>query len=371
MKKVLIVINGFNIGGITVSLYSLLSSIATTKVQIDIFARLHSGDYLGKLPNCNILKENVWLSHSVLHRGFFFRALSCGLLVARKGFEKIGIDLYGLYNRLGGKLIDSDKYDAVIGFDESLSHYISKLPARKRINWIHCDYRRYVQGKNESKNFDCIDVIVCVAESMRKVFCDYYPQYRIKVVTIHNIIAIDDIRKKAQEPIDDNRFSTDEFTMISCGRLDPVKQFSKIPAIASKMRLLTANKFKWFIIGDGGDKDAIEKAIIENNMQDSVIMLGKKTNPYPYMKKANVYVCTSYSEAHPLVVNEARALCVPVVCNTFESAFESVLDGRDGVIVPIEFMHEKLVDMIIHPLAIKKCFIENEENLNKIYSLFD
>ena len=81
-------------------------------------------------------------------------------------------------------------YDAIIGFDESLSHYISLLPAKKRICWIHCDYRRYVKGKNESKYYDKIDTIVCVSESMRKVFCDYYPNCSHKTVTIHNIIDI-------------------------------------------------------------------------------------------------------------------------------------------------------------------------------------
>ena len=371
MKKVLIIINGFNVGGITVSLYSLLSSIDPAKVKIDIFARQHSGDYFGKLPNCNILKENLWLSHSIYHRGYLLRILSGLLLGIRKFCEKLGIDMYRLYNHIGGKQIRSNHYDAVIGFDESLSHYVSLLPARKRINMIHCDYRRYAKGIDESKFFDRIDTIVCVAESMRKVFCEYYPKYNSKAVAIHNIINVESIREKAQEPINDSKFITDGFTMISCGRLDPVKQFSRIPVIASKIKQLTCANFRWYIIGDGADKESIEKAIVYNKMQEHVIMLGKKINPYSYMGKANVYVCTSYSEAHPLVVNEARALRIPVVCNKFESAYESVLDGIDGFIVPLDNMHEKLADMIQHPLVIEKCYIENDVILNKIYSLFD
>lgn len=368
-KRILIILGAFNMGGTIVSLNSLLSKIDTSKIEVDVFARQKEGDFLNKLPNCHILDENLWMSHSIYYKGAVVRYLNFLLLCIRKTFEKIGMDLSVLYNYIGGKQVGTDKYDAVIAYDETLPRYVSYMPAKKRISWIHCDYRRHAQGMDESKYYDKMDKVVCVAESMRKVFVDIYPQYAEKTVAIHNVINVEDILKRSQEPIDDDRFTNDCFTMVSCGRLDSVKQFSLIPEIASRIRSITDKLFKWYIIGEGDDRSAIESAIQKYNMQDYVIMLGKKSNPHPYMAKADVYVCTSYSEAHPLVVNEARALRVPVLCNTFESAYESVVDGRDGFIVPVESMHNKLAEMMSDPLRIDRCYLDNAETLQKIFNL--
>lgn len=368
-KRILIIIGSFNIGGTIVSLNSLLSKLDSRRVEVDVFARQKQGDYMGKLPNCRLLDENLWMSHSIYYKGTIIRYLNLLLLCIRKAFEYIGIDLSMIYNYIGGKQVGTDKYDAIIAYDETLPRYVSYMPAKKRISWIHCDYRRHAMGRDESKYYDKMNYIVCVAESMRKIFVDIYPQYADKTVAIHNVINVEDIVEKSNLPIDDGRYSTDCFTMLSCGRLDPVKQFSLIPEIACKIKTLSQEAFKWYIIGDGEDRSAIESSIEKHGMQDVVILLGKKSNPYPYMAKANVYVCTSSSEAHPMVVNEARALRVPVVCNRFESAYESVEDGRDGYIVPIESMAEKIAEMMVKPLVIERCYLNNEETLQKIYNI--
>lgn len=368
-KRILVIIGSFNVGGTIVSLNSLLSKINPQTIEVDIFARQKQGDYLDKLPNCRILDENLWMSHSIYYKGAIIRYLNFLLLCIRKTFGYIGYDMSSIYNYIGGKQVGTEKYDAIIAYDETLPRYVSYMPAKKRISWIHCDYRRHSNGKNESKYYDKIDIIVCVAESMRKVFVNIYPQYAEKTVAIHNVINVEDIVRKSKSPIGDNRYSTDCFTIVSCGRLDPVKQFALIPEIARKVKTLSKEAFKWYIIGDGEDRAAIELSIEKNGMQDVVILLGKKSNPHPYMAKANIYVCTSSSEAHPLVVNEARALKVPVICNTFESAYESVEDGRDGYIVPLESMAEKIVEMMAKPLVIERCYLDNEEALKKIYNI--
>lgn len=383
-------LGSFNVGGTIVSLNSLLSKLDTQKVEVDVFARQKNGDFLNKLPNCHILEENVWMSHSIYFKCAIVRYVNFLLLCIRKAFEIVGIDLSMVYYYIGGKQVGADKYDAIISYDETLPRYVSYMPAKKRITWIHCDYRRHAMGKDESKYYDKMDSVVCVAESMRKVFVDIYPQYADKTVAIHNIINVEDIIEKSKTPIDDRRFHPSEinfnhresckthdpqnqiepYILLSCGRLDPVKQFSLIPTIASKVKELTNKTFRWYIIGEGEDRNAIELAIKDAHMEDVVIMLGKKSNVYAYMAKVDAYVCTSSSEAHPLVVNEARALQKPVICNTFESAYESVVEGRDGHIVCIDDMPQIIVDMMQNPMVIDRCYINNENSLERIYNLF-
>jgi glycosyltransferase involved in cell wall biosynthesis len=345
MKKILIVITSFEMGGTLASLNSLLSVLEGKDLKVDIFAMLHKGDFYGRLPNCTILGENAWLSHDVFHRSALVKAFVKLKLVLRKLFEHVGIDLYALYNYIGGKQIHSDEYDAVIGYDETMARIICRYPAKKRINWIHCDYRRYAQGKDETKYYDRIDEVVCVSEFAKNVFTDIYPQYKDKVKTIHNVINLDLITQKAKESIDDKRFVTERYTIISCGRLDPVKQFSKIPKIAAKIKEQYQHPFRWYIIGSGieAERQQIEAEIDSNGVTDEVVMLGLKSNPYPYLAKSDLYVCTSVSESFPMVVNEAKALCIPVVSNDFPSVKESLRDGIDGYVCTIDEMANTIV----------------------------
>lgn len=371
-KNILIVINNFGIGGTISSLYTLLSKIDPQKVHVDIFPRLNSGVLAENIPNCTILSENLWLSHTICHRSFLIKKLNFAFLAIRKLFEKIGIDLYQIYNKIGGKQIHTEKYDAIIGYDESLSKFISTIPARKRIIWIHCDYRRFANGKDESCYYDKIDVVVCVSEFAKSVFTKYYPKYTNKTIAIHNIINIEDLKQKASLPINDIRFTTNCFNIISCGRLDPVKQFHLIPFIADEVRKKTHRPFHWYIIGGGNNEveEQIQQEIMKYDVSDYVILLGMKTNPFNFMKKSNLYVCTSLSESYPMVVNEAKALGIPIICNTFPSASESIQNGINGFIVDIEKMPETIVSIMEFPIISHYNNIEEDCILEQFYNLF-
>ena len=161
----------------------------------------------------------------------------------------------------------------------------------------------------------------------------------------NGFINVDLITQKAKESIDDKRFVTERYTIISCGRLDPVKQFSKIPKIAAKIKEQYQHPFRWYIIGSGieAERQQIEAEIDSNGVTDEVVMLGLKSNPYPYLAKSDLYVCTSVSESFPMVVNEAKALCIPVVSNDFPSVKESLRDGIDGYVCTIDEMANTIV----------------------------
>lgn len=370
-KHVLVVIGSFNIGGTIGSLYSLLSKIDSNRVQVDVFSRLWVGDFMNRLPNCTILPENVWLSHRVMQQGRTRRLVCILLWALRQVFSRIGIDLFKLYGKIGGKQIHSDAYDAVIGFDESLSRIVCYYPAKKRINWIHCDYRRYAHGKGESKYYDKIDTVVCVSDFAKDIFGEVYPKYVNKTVAVHNVINAEDIVAKSQQQIMDERFDCSSFTILSCGRMDPVKQFQLIPSIAEKIKRQTDVIFKWYIIGGGDEilQQRIQNEIDEKRLNEYVILLGQKSNPYPYLAKASVYVCTSSSESFPLVVNEAKALQIPVVCNNFPSAAESIQNGLNGYITTIDEMPKIICNLIKEPFLIKSYESENEHILTQIYNL--
>lgn len=375
--KLLFFLPSFRIGGITLSLYSLLYAIDPQIINAYIYAGAYTGEYKDKMPNCTEMQGNWLVSRSSEGLGMRDRVLHKIKMLLKSISKPLGLDIDSLFFRMADKKLRLYDFDAIVCFSEEMAAYCSKLPAKKKIAWIHCDYSRHLaisESKTEERAaYGRYDKIVCVSNFVKDVFSELYPQYADKVYAIHNVINVEDIRKKAQETIDDSRFITDNFTIVSCGRLDPVKQFSLIPGLAAQLKDKGAKPFKWYIIGGGftEEQNRIEAEITKYHMEDVVILLGSKTNAYPYLSNADLYVCTSESESFPLVVNEAKALSVPIIANNFPSVYESVEEGVDGYVVPIDTMPEKIADFMASPLKMSDGRIDNTESLNAIYKLFE
>lgn len=384
MKKILFVIPGFHIGGTTISLYNLLSTIDKERYLVDIFALDSSGPYKDKINNCRILDDNLFFSSELTNKTLFRRLVFFCMKIIRKVIKTITGN-NKLFYRYGSKLFKENNYDAVVSFQEGgLTELVSYIPAKKHIAWIHSDYKRYLSLANnpdELRYYKRYQNIVCVSEYSKNITQDCLHEIKDRIITLHNIIDYKNIRESANLKAEiDYRFDTSTFTIVSVGRIDPVKQFEKVPAIAAKLK----NKgisFNWYLIG--GTIDEIHKTeILENIKKEKVenefIWLGEKTNIYPYIANADLLVSTSLSESFPLVINEAKVLGIPVIANNFKSAYESVENGKTGYVVPLEEMPYKIYDIINNKTEysliknyLKTYIYDNESILNEIYHLFE
>ena len=108
---------------------------------------------------------------------------------------------------------------------------------------------------------------------------------------------------------------------------------------------------KWYLIGLGPDEELIRKKIEETGMQEHVIILGKKENPYPYMKACDIYVQPSRHEGKCVAVREAQILGKPVIITNYETSVSQLKDGYDGVIVSMD--NEKCAQGIAEVIQIK------------------
>ena len=344
MKKILIVVPSCGTGGILTSLIALLNSTFVNRYRVNIF--IMNG--YGKRLNSTIAKYdigcNYWMSK--IHSYVF----------NTKGWKKLVLSFYKILFRipiLGEKIaeiiessairkLEGLEYDCVISFQEVISlQFVSRFSNPNKIAWIHCDYSRiFTNESNEMAIFSKYSKIVTVSNFTRKTFCQLLPQLTERVFTIYNIMDADAILAKAKNEIDDNRFTLEEFTIISVGRISEVKQFHLIPQIALKLKS-NGYSFKWYIIGGRNEPKAackLQQSIVDNNIGDKVICLGNKSNPYPYFKAANLLVSTSCSEACPMIFNEAKILGLPVVANNYGAAYEFIKEGKDGFICPIARM---------------------------------
>lgn len=165
--------------------------------------------------------------------------------------------------------------------------------------------------------------------------------------------------------------------LLSVGRFSEAKNYDNVPDICRRLR---AEKLdvKWFLIGFGGDEALIRQRIAEAGMQDHVIILGKRSNPYPYIKACDIYVQPSRYEGKSVTVREAQMLCKPVVVTDYPTAQSQIQHGVDGVIVPLdnegcakglaEVIRDKELQQRLKEY-LKTHDYGNEKEVEKIYSI--
>lgn len=355
LNKILIVIPSFNNGGTNSALKSLLPIIKTKIPNIDVFAITAQGpnkEYISRYANLLGVDGNSTITNSKSLK----QKVALFVKKIKKILQIIGINISSIVFRNVAKKLEKNDYDLVIAFQEGITtHFVSYFTNTKKIAWVHCDYKNYLYlSKNQPeinlyKNFS---KVICVSKYTMEQFNDCLPQ--INTTYLHNILPSEDIIKKSLEECD-KKYITKGFTILSIGRLDPVKQFDKIPQIISKIKERITYDFRWYVLGGGSDdqRKRIEEEISKYNTPE-LILLGETNNPYPYIKKADLIVVTSISEACPYVINEAKILHAPIVSTDFGSVYEFIEDDFNGLISPVETISEKIESMILNKSLYKK-----------------
>jgi len=337
MRKLLFVIPEYSHGGTNKSLENMLSLIDKTKYDVAIYCLYEDGgEYYKEVFAPYVLKKSrlyYWLHDNVWTRkvmGLYNK------LTKRSNFD-------WLYRREVKYLQRKKHFDAVIGFQEgTATEFVSYFTVVNRIAWIHCDYAAWANGVRRKADEICysnIDQIVCVSESARKSFVGLYPEWKRKTHAIYNVVRVN---KSLHE---NSHFNENCFNIVSVGRLSRVKRFEKIPEMVADIKNKTDKAFCWYIIGSGASEAAISEKIAQFGVQDHVILLGPKDNPYPYMQQADTVVCTSDSESFSYVIAEAKILHTPVISNTFPVAYE-VVDEQTGWVASLDNMPQLIARLI-------------------------
>lgn len=345
-KKILIVIRTLCTGGIVSSLKALMQTSFSKNNEVTILVLSKKG--IEQYPELlKYVKYAGFLSHiwytSIVGASLLTKLLTLPIKII-KNAPWIGNKIDSMVERHVAKHIERKiPHDVVIAFSEdTVPRIVQHFNSANRIVWLHCDYGNRIKRNNENllKKFR---TIVCVSDFTKASLIKRYPSLENKVTSIYNVCSIEGIKAKANENIDDCRFDTSKFTIISVGRVAKVKRFPEIPKIAKKLKDCGCI-FKWYIIGSGTAND-IEKVItaIESyGMQEEVVMLGTKPNPYPYFKAADLLVSTSESEACPMIFNEAKIIGTPIVSTNFGSSYEFIKEGRDGMISSLDNLHNAI-----------------------------
>ena len=352
-KRILIVSHALELGGAERSLIGLLDALDPAQCTVDLFLLRHEGELMNEIPpHVNLLPAVP--SYTVLARPMITTLLEGHLLLtAARLFGKISAHFYDKRHDYSDSIVSLEYshkftcpfmpgiqpntvYDLAVSF--LTPHYFAanKVNANKKIAWIHTDYSKvHVNVDSELKMWDAYDHIVSISTAVTENFLSVFPSLKEKLILIENILPGKLIAKQANVFIPPEMSDSDHIRLLSIGRFCTAKNFDNIPDICSRL-VESGLNVKWYIIGYGGDEQLIRRKIGLSGMENRVVMLGKKTNPYPYIKNCDLYIQPSRYEGKCVTVREAQMLGKPVVITRYATSSGQLEDGLDGIIVPMD-----------------------------------
>lgn len=224
------------------------------------------------------------------------------------------------------------------------------------------------------------DRIISISDTVSAGFIQTFPDLRNKIVLIENILPKDLIGRQAKETNGMDEMPQDgSIRLLSIGRFCTAKNFDNVPDICRRL-LENGLDVKWYLIGFGGDEALIRQKIAETAMQDHVIVLGKKENPYPYLSACDLYVQPSRYEGKSVTVREAQMLGKPVLITRYATSASQLEDGMDGIIVPMDNQGcaDGIIRLLRNPQRMKQlsdtCKLRdysNKDEVEKLYGLME
>ena len=391
-KSLLIVSHAMELGGAETSLLGLLDALDPQKWDVDLFLLRHEGVLLDKIPkHINLLpqvpaytvlarplKNTLKEGHFLLASARLVAKFAAKRYIKRHNHTESGVRLEYSHKytcRFMPKIQKGKEYDLAISF--LTPHYFvrDKVQAKKKIAWIHSDYSyMQVDVDSELKMWGAYDHIASISDAVTEGFLKTFPSLKDKIILIENILSKSFVFSRADEKIDDMKRDGDEKILLSIGRFCHQKNFDNVPNICSRIVKAGLN-IKWYIIGFGADEELIRRKIAEEKMQDYVIVLGKKTNPYPYFRGCDLYVQPSRYEGKAVTVREAQMFGKPVVITRFPTSSSQLEEDIDGCVVPKdnEGCAEGIVELLRDPqrmeLLAQNCRKRDYSNSSEVEKL--
>lgn len=365
------------IGGSTTALLSFMNSLDSKKYNIDLQLLRNEGPLLDAIPkSVNLLppaevysgiKGRIIKLLICFFKGYFLKALYRGATSHKGSLISRPVLTEFQARELSRK---NDKiYDYAIGFLEGWSNrYLAFcINANHKYAWLHSTFENITAVPAlEIPWMKNVDKIIFVTDSCRNAFIKTMPEMNYKTITIENIMDNDIILNRSLL-IDEkdealNRFaSSQKFKIITVCRLQiATKGLDRIVSCAKRLKE-NGFLFLWCIVGDGEEKTALIDLINNAGVNDCVIPVGKRMNPYPFIASADIMCMPSRYEGKPITITESMILGVPPVVTEYLSAHEQIRHNTDGIVV--ENNDVSVYNAIVQLIKNKKLLNQMKETL--------
>lgn len=324
MRKIrlLFIHNQLVCGGAEQALFDLVTLMDKNKFDITVLVQYEGGIWEQKFRDAGIRVVSIWDCQQVSSNPF----VKLSNLISRRQIVRA--------LKQGGegmiKACFGNNLDLIISYSGSTMQKMCFSGNIKTIKYIHGDiatnppYRKNVLGIID--HIRKFDRIICVSAASKESFMRI-TGITEDVVTYYNPLNSYNVLALAQQEIE---LSCDVPLICAVGRLAEEKGFDRLIRIHKKI-LDDGIPHKLVIVGDGDQNSRLMNIITELYAEDSVIMTGYQANPYPYMRKSDFLVCSSYTEGLPVIAMEALCLGIPIVSSA-PSVGEAFGDEPCGLI---------------------------------------
>lgn len=350
MKKVLFVINTLGCAGAETAMLELIRNINPKEYEVSLFVLMNQGEMIHQLPNyVKVLNKNLSDCSVLSKEGKrqLNRFVLCTMFRRGSVFRNIPYLFSNLFSMIRKKKILPDKllwrvmsdgapkitenYDLAVAYLEGGSAYYvaDHVKAAKKVGFIHIDYGK--AGYTRKLDKGCYDEyyrIFTVSEEVRQHFTAIYPEYHEKTEVFHNMVNQSRIRERAKLPggFEDDFNGT---RILTVGRLTAQKAY-ETAVEAMKLLIEYGENVRWYVLGEGEERGALEKQIKEYGLEKDFLLLGAKSNPYPYLAQTDLYVHATRYEGKSIAIQEAQTLGCTILVSDCSGNREQVVDGVDG-----------------------------------------
>lgn len=402
MKKLLFSAVTLDVGGIETALVTLLNYLAKQKCKDDLdnvaenlqHNTVSNNMQNGGANNKQQEQNNKYEITLVLEKkqGLFLDALDSRINVIQYAPSKNKIVFFRkMINFLKQQLFKhkyGNKYDFSCSFAtySNPGAFVARTASHNSVLWCHMDYlAMFEQDQNrvkeffEEKKYNKFKRIVFVSEESKGTFLQVFPNAKEKTVYINNLIDYNKILKLAEEKVDETTLKQlnkkeKTTTFINIGRHDEMQK--KLSRIIEAAKILKSEdrKFKILFVGDGENSKYYKELVSKYHLEKEIIFLGRKKNPYPYLKMADCTISTSDYEGYPVTFVESMILNKPIITTEVSGTEDVKKHGYAVITAPdatsISSEMKKIID---NGFEIKNKFdakLYNNEIIEKLEKLF-
>ncbi len=337
MKELLIVNNNMKVGGVQKSLCNLLWSLDPTEYHVTLLLFSKTGAYLDELPDTvDVIEETgpfrLFGKSQGEYKGMDAVKRTCLALICRFFGRDTAVRLMRKRQPTRGRydcavsFLNNGPKEVLYGGAQDFVLYCTE--ADRKVLFLHSDYDR--SGSHYPANDRAVaqfDTIAACSEGCRRAFVAALPDLADRCVAVRNCHRYDAIRALASDG--EVRYRQDALHAVTVARMTPRKGIDRaIRAVATARK--AGHPIVLHIVGDGPMRGSLQQLAEDLAVTDWVIFHGEMSNPYPYIKQADLMLLTSYHEAAPMVIEEARCLGVPVLSAEIISTKEMVTEAQAG-----------------------------------------
>lgn len=384
-KRILFMIGTLQSGGVSKSIVNLLNTIDRTTYDVHLLLLDRAGDILSQyLPSDVTVHVNQEIEN--LHRGLSgVRALlltghlwlAFGSLL-RMLMSKISRAWAGRWLAYLMPRFTDLNFDLIVdyGGQQQLYYMVDKLNGKKKITFFHNDYSKWPYYYTADRlYYPKVDQILSISQTCVDVLKAYFPDCKDKISVMQNISSPVLITKQANEVVD---LPQAPLLLASLGHIMRRKG-TDFSIDAAKILQEKGVEFKWMLVGKVIEKDLI-KRIEQEGLADRFVFLGIRSNPYPYIKAADIYVHPSRFEGKSIALDEAKILCKPIVVTNFSTVNDQFEDRVNASICEMD--GRALADAIIKLATDKELrqsyvaylsahIVDNSSEVEKLYAFID